>query len=107
MTVALAMTFFGFSKGIYDSNIWASLYDVIPASRRGAAVGLMNMLAWGGGSVAAVSIGYAADHGVTMSAAISATAVIYIGVAVVLITAGLVFAPRDVLKNTQIPEAVL
>src|SRR5262249_40635858 len=29
-SIIVAMTCFGFAKGIYDSNIWASLYDVVP-----------------------------------------------------------------------------
>jgi MFS family permease len=94
--VAVAMTLFGLSKGVYDANIWASLYDVIPPSRRGAAVGLMNFLGWSGFSIATIAIGAAVSRGVTMSAAISSTAVIYLVVCGLLVVAGLVFAPRDV-----------
>ncbi len=83
-----AMIFFGLSKGIYDSNIWASLYDVVPLSRRSTSVGLMNMIGWIGGSIGPVLVGTAVDKGVTMSVAIASTAVIYVGVAVILIIAG-------------------
>lgn len=91
-----AMTAFGLCKGLYDGNIWASLYDVVPASRRASAVGLMNMIAWLGGGLGAYAIGAAAVRGVTMSAAISSTAVIYVGVAALLLFAGLRSATRDV-----------
>jgi len=91
-----AMTLFGLCKGLYDSNIWASLYDVIPASRRGSGVGLMNMVAWGGGALGSWGIGLAVDAGVTMSAAIASTAVLYVVVAVLLLTAARVFAPADI-----------
>ena len=37
--VVLAMTGFGFFKGFYDANIWASLYDVVPLERRATALG--------------------------------------------------------------------
>lgn len=82
-----AMIFFGLSKGIYDSNIWASLYDVVPASRRSTSVGFMNMIGWLGGAMGAYFVGLAVDLGVTMSVAIASTAVIYIGVAVLLVLA--------------------
>jgi MFS family permease len=95
-SLAGAMTLFGLSKGIYDSNIWASLYDVIPPSRRAAAVGFMNMIGWLGGALGAWGIGAAVDAGFTMSAAIGSTALFYLIVAVLLGVAASVFAPRDV-----------
>jgi MFS family permease len=82
-----AMILFGLSKGIYDSNIWASLYDVVPPSRRSTSVGLMNMIGWLGGAMGAYLVGLAVDLGVTMSVAIASTAVIYIGVALLLVLA--------------------
>lgn len=85
----------GLCKGIYDSNIWASLYDVVPPSRRSTSVGLMNMIGWMGGSVLTFLIGLAVDKGMTMSVAIASTAAIYLIVALVLGAAGL-FVPRHV-----------
>jgi MFS family permease len=84
-----AMIFFGLSKGIYDSNIWASLYDVIPVSRRSTSVGMMNMIGWLGGALGAYLVGLAVDLGVTMSTAIASTAVIYVGVALLLVLAAM------------------
>jgi MFS family permease len=83
----------GLCKGIYDSNIWASLYDVVPPSRRSTSVGLMNMIGWIGGSVLAFLVGLAVDRGTTMSVAIASTASIYIAVSVVLVCAA-IFVPR-------------
>ncbi|MBX3412461.1 MAG: MFS transporter [Pirellulales bacterium] len=91
-----AMTAFGFFKGLYDANIWASLYDVVPAARRGTAVGIMNMIGWLGGGLGSISVGLAVTQGFGMSETIASTAAIYIVVAIVLTVAGLVFAPRDV-----------
>lgn len=85
--LVIAMILFGLFKGIYDSNIWASLYDVVPTSRRSTSVGLMNMVGWLGGALGAYLVGLAVDLGVTMSVAIASTAVIYIGVAVMLVLA--------------------
>ena len=46
VVLVLAMTGFGYFKGFYDANIWASLYDVVPVTRRATAVGLMNSIGW-------------------------------------------------------------
>lgn len=93
-----AMTLFGLFKGIYDSNIWASLYDVVTPSRRGTAVGVMNMIGWFGGALGTFLIGVVVDRGMTMSEAISATALIYAAAAFLLLIVGLVLAPRDVVR---------
>src|SRR4029077_4352425 len=53
--LVLAMTGFGYFKGVYDSNIWAALYDVVPPARRATAVGLMNSIGWIGGGIASVA----------------------------------------------------
>ncbi|HEY1895281.1 MAG TPA: MFS transporter, partial [Terracidiphilus sp.] len=68
---------FGFFKGMYDANIFASLHDVVTVEQRGVAVGVMNSLAWLGGGVAPIAIAVAAGR-YGMSAAISATAAIYL-----------------------------
>lgn len=75
--VIVAMTGFGFFKGIYDANIWASLYDVVPAERRGTAVGVMNSLGWLGGGGAPILIALASKQ-YGMGTCISATAAIYL-----------------------------
>ena len=51
-TAIAAMIIFGFCKGVYDSNIWAAIYDVIPAARRGTIVGLANFVGWMAGPAA-------------------------------------------------------
>ncbi len=84
----------GLCKGVYDSNIWASLYDVVPPSRRSTSVGLMNMIGWIGGACLAWLVGLVVDQGTTMSVAIASTAFIYLLVAVVLSGAGF-FVPRQ------------
>jgi MFS family permease len=81
--VLAAMIGFGFSKGVYDSNLWAALYDVTPIERRGAALGVMNSLGWLGGAAAQLCIG-AASMRFGMGVCLSATAAIYLGIAVAL-----------------------
>ena len=73
----VAMTGFGFFKGMYDANTFASLHDVVRLERRGIAVGVMNSLAWLGASLAPIAFAvYASHYG--MSAGISGTALIYL-----------------------------
>jgi MFS family permease len=84
VTVVLAaMIGYGLFKGVYDSNLWAALYDVVPIERRGAALGIMNSLGWLGGAAAQLSIGLASQR-FGMNLCLSATAAIYLGVAIVL-----------------------
>lgn len=79
-----AMAGFGLGKGIYEASLWASLYDVIPVSRRGAAVGLMNSVGWLGAAVAQVVVGVASEH-LSLGTCLSATAGIYAAIAGVLL----------------------
>ncbi|CAN5535632.1 MFS transporter [soil metagenome] len=79
----LAMIGFGYFKGLYDANIFASLYDVVPVSRRGAAAGVLNSLGWLGGGFAPIVIAIAAQR-YGMSACISATAGVYLFIALLL-----------------------
>ena len=48
----LALTVWGFFKGLYDANIFASVFDVVRPEARGTAAGFMNAVGWlaGGGS---------------------------------------------------------
>jgi MFS family permease len=75
--LVLAMAGFGFFKGLYDANIWASLYDVVRPQRRATALGLMNAVGWLGGSAAPVLVALAAER-FGMGAALSATSLIYV-----------------------------
>jgi MFS family permease len=75
---------FGYFKGLYDANIFAGLYDVVPVHRRGAAAGILNSLGWLGAGFAPPAIALAAAR-FGMSACLSATAVIYLGVGLLLL----------------------
>jgi MFS family permease len=75
--LVLAMAGFGFFKGMYDGNIWASLYDVVTPERRATAVGVMNAVGWLGGSTAPIAIA-AASQQYGMSACLSANSAIYL-----------------------------
>lgn len=100
--VLLALTAWGFFKGLYDANIFASVFDVIAPEARGTAAGFMNMTGWlGGGGLAPLVIGIIAERR-TLSFAISSSALVYVAAGVLLIIAVFGFAKRDVaraLKN--------
>lgn len=92
----VAMTLFGLCKGVYDSNLTAAYYDVITPIRRGTATGLMNLVGWMGAGLGSLAIGVAVDHHITMSVAISSTALIYVGVAAILCCAAVFTAQKDI-----------
>jgi MFS family permease len=92
-TLLLAMTLFGFFKGLYDSNIFAALYDVVEPRARATAAGVMNTVGWGGGALGPVLVGWLATHGKrateveNMSEAIAWCGAVYLAGAVLLIAA--------------------
>jgi len=79
----VGMAGFGYFKGIYDANIFAGLYDVVPIHRRGSAAGVLNSLGWLGGGFAPLLIAIAAAR-FGFSACISATAAIYLAISLLL-----------------------
>jgi MFS family permease len=88
-----ALAGFGFCKGVYDANIWASLYDVVPSARRATAQGLMNGIGWLGGGTGPAVIGAAAGY-FGMGTCLSATSLIYLLVGAVMFVGIVVVLPR-------------
>ena len=74
--VIVGMIGFGFFKGIYDANIFASLYDVVAVRQRGTAAGMLNSLGWLGGGFAPIAVAVAASR-YGMGRTISGTALVY------------------------------
>lgn len=91
----LALTAWGFFKGLYDANIFASVFDVVRPEARGTAVGFMNMTGWlVGAGAAPLVIGIIAKQQ-SLSFAISIAATAYLGAGILLATAAAITAPRD------------
>src|SRR5215475_1670274 len=82
--LVLALAGFGYFKGMYDSNIWASLHDVVKPERRATAVGVMNSIGWLGGGVGTYAIGVAAPV-FGMSGCLSANSLVYLLVGLLMI----------------------
>jgi MFS family permease len=74
----------GYFKGIYDSNIWASLYDVVKPENRATAVGVGNTLGWLGAGLAPMLFA-AAFQRYGMGATISAYSIVYLVAGLLLI----------------------
>ena len=81
-----ALTVWGFFKGLYDANIFASVFDVIGPEARGSAAGLMNTVGWlgGGGSAPIVIAWLASAYG--LGGAIAMAAVVYLVAGLLLLT---------------------
>ncbi len=73
----VALTAWGLFKGMYDANIFASIFDVVPPQARGKAAGLMNMVGWLGGGAAPLAVGYVATR-TSLSTAIMLAASVYV-----------------------------
>jgi MFS family permease len=88
--VIFALTMWGLFKGLYDANIFASVFDVVRPEARGAAAGFMNTIGWlGGGGTAPLVIGLiAAERGLGVAIALASTVYVMAGV---LLLAGIVF----------------
>jgi MFS family permease len=91
----VGMTGFGFFKGMYDANIFASLYDVIRPEARATAAGILNMVGNYGGALAPIVVGFVSDR-IGMSAAIAYSGFIYLLAASLLIFGLLKFVKKDV-----------
>lgn len=84
--VILGMVGFGYCKGIYDANIFASLYDVVAVRQRGIAAGMLNSLGWLGAGFAPIMIALAANR-YGMGASISGTAIVYLASGLLMLLA--------------------
>lgn len=89
-----ALTAWGFCKGLYDANIFASLFDVVRPEVRGTASGWMNTVGWLGGGAAPVLIGIASTH-YGLGPSIAMTSCVYVLAGAFLLTGAYVFAVGD------------
>ncbi len=101
-TLLVVMSLFGVCKGLYDSNIFAAIFDVVEPRARGTAAGIMNTVGWGGGALGPLAVGWFSEHGrgatqmENMSAAISSCSIIYVAGAILLLAAS-VRASKDII----------
>lgn len=93
--VLLSLAAWGFFKGLYDANIFASLFDVVPVSARGAAAGWMNTVGWlGGGGLAPLVVGLLAVH-YGLGFAMALVSVVYLMAGALLLCVAFFALPRQ------------
>jgi MFS family permease len=96
----VALTVWGFFKGLYDANIFASVFDVIRPEARGSAAGLMNTVGWlGGGGSAPIVIAWLASH-YGLGGAIAMASIVYLAAGGLLLAAA-----TSVELPDRLPEA--
>jgi MFS family permease len=94
-TLIVALTCWGFFKGLYDANIFASVFDVVRPEARGTAAGFMNAIGWlAGGGSAPVVIGIIAQRE-SLGLAIALASTVYVAAGVLLLTGIAFFVTRD------------
>lgn len=98
-----ALAAFGLFRGIYDSNLFAALFDVIEPKYRASSVGVMTSFAFIVGSFAPLVLGIIKTrYGLT--AGISLLSVFYLLAAVLILVAILFFFKKDYYH--ELPESV-
>jgi MFS family permease len=93
--LVFALTAWGFFKGLYDSNLWASLFDVVRPGARGTACGLMNCMGWlAGGGSAPLVIGLIAQRE-SLGFAIALASLVYVASGILLVVGIVFFVDKD------------
>ena len=94
--VIVALICWGFFKGMYDSNIFASAFDVVPMESRGTVSGLMNCVGWLlGGGIAPALVGLFAVY-ISLGHAIALSAIFYALAGILLILTMRYFLDSDI-----------
>jgi predicted MFS family arabinose efflux permease len=94
-----ALAFWGFFKGLYDANIFASVFDVVGPEARGTAAGVMNTVGWlAGGGSAPLIIGLVSQRG-GLGVAIALASLVYLGAGLLLIIGIVFFVARDAARQ--------
>ena len=84
VVLVLSLTLWGFFKGLYDANIFASVFDLVPPEARGRAAGFMNMIGWlAGGGTAPVAVGIVAQRW-SLGGALTLASIVYVAAAMLL-----------------------
>ena len=103
--VVVALVCWGFLKGMYDANIFASAYDVVRPGARGTVSGLMNCTGWLiGGGTAPILVGLVSKH-LGLGPAVACAALAYVLAGVLLVVGMVRFLPRDLERLRRVEAA--
>lgn len=94
VTVCVAMGLFGLFRGVYDSNQFAAIFDVVAPRYRASAMGIMLCFAFVFGALAPVALGVMKTS-FSMSAGLAALAGFFVVGAVLIGIARIWFLKRD------------
>ena len=94
----IALTVWGFAHGTYDSNLFASLYDVVSPRYRAVSTGVFLCLGFILGSFSPVVLGWIKDA-TSMRQGFASLSAFYIAGALVILVARLFFLKRDYVKQ--------
>ena len=98
--VLVSLAAWGFFKGLYDANIFASLFDVVPVAARGVAAGWMNTVGWlGGGGLAPLVVGLLAMR-YGLGPAMALVSVVYVAAGGLLLCVAVFGFPRRAAFNS-------
>lgn len=93
-TAFVALTGWGFCKGVYDASIFAAAFDFVPPGSRGLVSGWMNCIGWlGGGGIAPIAVGVIAGRA-GLGIAIASASLVYLGAGTFLAICLLFFTNR-------------
>jgi predicted MFS family arabinose efflux permease len=92
--VFTSMGLFGLFRGFYDSNLFASLYEVVRPQARATATGIMLAVGFLGGGSSALVVGWMSRR-VGLGAALSATSACYVAAAALMAAICLWWFRRD------------
>ena len=96
--VIAGLVLWGLCKGVYDSNIFAATFDVVPIGSRGTVSGLMNCIGWLlGGGAAPLAIGFLAMH-ISLGRAIASSAIVYVIAGMILIVTAAKWLPAEIFR---------
>jgi MFS family permease len=101
----VALTAWGFFKGLYDANIFASVFDVVRPEARGTATGFMNTVGWlAGGGSAPLVIGIIAQRE-SLGLAIALASVVYLAAGLLLLAGIFLFVKQDAARMQALVES--
>ncbi len=105
--VFASLGLFGLFRGLYDSNLFASLYEVIRPEARATATGVMLAVAFLGGGSAAVAVGWLSQR-IGLGSALASTSVFYLLAAGLLLVTSIFWFRRDAARiQGLLPGGVL
>ncbi|WP_425396487.1 MFS transporter [Aeoliella sp.] len=96
--MCLGLLGFGFFRGVYDSNLFAALFDVIHPRYHSTATGVMLSIAFVVGSVSPLLLGMI-EQDIGLGTGIAALAAVYVASAVVILIARYVTFDKDLLRE--------